>query len=240
MKLWLATMLSVLSLTMGANAAAADASPPNLALRRPYTFSVQPTYNLCTDPGDATQLTDGATSTNFASGLWWQKSTVGWHNNGMVSITVDLGQTYPVGGIDFTSAAGGGDVGAPAMIHLWISEDGKSFRFGGELIAAAWRKGLPIAPNAADSYRGRPVGSQGNAGFTYSAEDLKLSGRYIKLTVLPGGQYLYMPLSTQSGVLGVFGILLTRKTVKPETKRLIEAWARLAAISLERIKLYNK
>jgi hypothetical protein len=123
--------------------------------------------------------------------LWNQKSTVGWHNNGMVSITLDLGQTYPVGGLDFTSVGGGNDVGVPAMIHLWTSEDGKSFRFGGELIAAAWRKGLPVAKNGSDAYRGRPVGDAGNAGFTYYAENLKLAGRYLKLTVLPGGQYLF-------------------------------------------------
>jgi len=31
----------------------------NLALKRPYTLSHPPNYPYCTDPGDATDLTDG-------------------------------------------------------------------------------------------------------------------------------------------------------------------------------------
>jgi hypothetical protein len=31
----------------------------NLALRKPYTLEPSPNYAHCTDPGDATQLTDG-------------------------------------------------------------------------------------------------------------------------------------------------------------------------------------
>ena len=38
---------------------AAASQAENLALGKKYTFSKQPNYQPCTDPGDDTQLTDG-------------------------------------------------------------------------------------------------------------------------------------------------------------------------------------
>ena len=43
----------------------------NLALGRPYTFSHPPNYGGCTDPGDATDLTDGI----YNGSIWSKKST---------------------------------------------------------------------------------------------------------------------------------------------------------------------
>ena len=77
---------------------AASAGSENIALHRPYTWSKAPNYGLCRDDGDATQLTDGAVG-HDGEALWRQRSTVGWvRPGGPVSITIDLGAVYSIGG----------------------------------------------------------------------------------------------------------------------------------------------
>ena len=46
----------------------------NIALRASYTMEPKPNYDLCSDPGDAEQLTDGVYTEGY---FWAQKSTVG-------------------------------------------------------------------------------------------------------------------------------------------------------------------
>ncbi|MBI5090882.1 MAG: hypothetical protein HZB26_00385 [Candidatus Hydrogenedentes bacterium] len=56
-----------------------DRPSANLAQGKPYTLNPAPNYGLCTDPGDATQLTDGV----YTKGHFWtQLSTVGWQGVG--------------------------------------------------------------------------------------------------------------------------------------------------------------
>ena len=47
----------------------------NIALGASYTMEPGPNYSLCSDPGDAEQLTDGVYTDGF---FWVQKSTVGY------------------------------------------------------------------------------------------------------------------------------------------------------------------
>ena len=65
----------------------------NIARGKSYTFSTPPNYALCTDEGDAADLTDGVhPKPDEGSALWGQKGCVGWnHVHEPISITVDLG-----------------------------------------------------------------------------------------------------------------------------------------------------
>ena len=78
------------------------AAGKNIALGKPYTFSSKPNYNLCSDDGDATQLTDGIYTKGY---FWTQKSTVGWkEGNGFQHVTIDLGKVSPIGGFSLNTA----------------------------------------------------------------------------------------------------------------------------------------
>ena len=57
---------------------------------------------------------------------------------------------------------------------------------------------------------------------------------------LSGVQSLYIPLVASRQVIGVLGIQLNQQQVSPEEKRLIDAWASLAALAIERVRLAEK
>jgi len=54
---------------------------------------------------------------------------------------------------------------------------------------------------------------------------------------LPGANFLFIPLSADSRTVGVFGIHLGQQKITQEERQLIFAWAGLAAIAVERVKL---
>jgi hypothetical protein len=58
-----------------ATAVASGQVGDNLAAGRSYTLWPAPDYGHCTDPGDATQLTDGLSTADY---FWTQQGTVGW------------------------------------------------------------------------------------------------------------------------------------------------------------------
>ena len=84
-----AVLLALSLLLCSAHALAAE----TLALGRPYTWSMEPNYGLCTDEADTTQLTDGAVG-HDRDALWIQKTTVGWHNVGRALSDLD-GEVAP-------------------------------------------------------------------------------------------------------------------------------------------------
>ncbi|MAE67312.1 MAG: hypothetical protein CMJ18_23875 [Phycisphaeraceae bacterium] len=158
----------------------------NIALHRPYTWSRAPNYAPCQDDGDSKQLTDGQL-TAADRGFWIQKPAVGWQRLwGPLSITIDLGSVRAIGAISFRSAGGGSAVAFPAFIHVWMSDDGTSYHFEGELIALSWQQGLPDSAGDPRAPRGWPAGVH-----RYLAEDLRLGGRFVKLIVWPAGSYLF-------------------------------------------------
>ena len=57
---------------------------------------------------------------------------------------------------------------------------------------------------------------------------------------LPGGKYMYVPIYSQTEVYSVLGIDLERETLTPAEYRLVNAWARLAAVAMERVQLADK
>lgn len=56
----------------------------------------------------------------------------------------------------------------------------------------------------------------------------------------PEAEYLFVPLKGREDVFGVLGIRLVDKLLRPEEKRLVDAWASLAALAIERVKLAEK
>ena len=163
-------LLVILAITIHSTAAADQGVqlPENMAIGKQYKLWPSPRYSYCTDPGDATELTDGKTTKGY---FWTQKSTVGWVNAPYVTITVDLGKEEPIGGVAFDTAAGVAGVEWPAAIDILVSGDGKVYRHAGELIAldqklhGPWPKGYAIR---------RLV-----------THDLKTHGRFVQFVVIP-------------------------------------------------------
>ncbi len=103
------------------------AGAENLALGRPYTLVPAPSYRLCTDEGDLTQLTDGA----FVGPeqFWIQEGCVGWKLpvDGDADVIIDLGAVRAIESIRFrTSSNPNADVYLPSGIFA-VSDDGESF-----------------------------------------------------------------------------------------------------------------
>lgn len=144
------------------------ARPPgeNIARGCPVTFGTAPNYGYSTDPGDATQLTDGEYSAGY---FWVQKSTVGWCHVSPVVITIDLGKAQPIGGLSYNTAAGCAGVGWPSGILVIVSDDEKTWRYVDDLLVLAAKNGLP----AADRY----------SVYRYVSGDFKTRGRYVRLAV---------------------------------------------------------
>ena len=132
-------LLFVLLICNAAMIARAADSPQNMARGGRYRLSPRPNYQHCTEAGDREQLTDGVYTKGY---FWTQKTTVGWTNAPMVTITVDLGKVEPISGVSLNMAAGRAGVFWPMAILLFVADDDKTSHFVGDLVelsAAAGR-----------------------------------------------------------------------------------------------------
>lgn len=173
-----------LACVAGLLATTATAQPPgisrptvqNIALDRPYTLFPSPTYQHCTDAGDATQLTDGKTTSEY---FWTQQGTVGWQHVQFATVTVDLGKVEPISGVSMTTAAGVANVTWPMAVYVLVSDDGKTFHEAGDLVAL-YRADTRPWP---DGYAIRRL----------VTDKLDASGRYVQFVIIPlsGGPYLF-------------------------------------------------
>jgi hypothetical protein len=145
----------------------------NLALGKSYTFNRPPNYVHCTDPADATQLTDGEYSEGY---FWVQKTTVGWQRVTPVLITIDLGKIEPIAGVSYSTAAGFAGVSWPTSIGILVSDDGETWTQGGDLVRLGTEQGTP----AADSY----------SQFRFVTGKLRTRGRYVQLAI-DGSPYVF-------------------------------------------------
>lgn len=165
--------LSLLSALLLAGIAApmfAQAPAENIALNKKYTISKQPNYKLCTDEGDAVQLTDG----KFAKGtIWVDKATVGWYYRAPVAITVDLEKTAVIGKAIVKTAGGSAGVTVPDHIYIFAGNDGKTWNYAGKL----------VNPDA---------GKKGYRITKMSLEGIKTEGRYIRFEVHTGKAYVFI------------------------------------------------
>ncbi len=153
------------------------AGPPpgeNLALGKSYSWSAKPSYPLSMDDADIVQLTDG----EFTAGYFWaQKTTVGWKVRKPLSVVIDLEEPAPICGVSMRTAAGVASVGWPAMIFVLTSMDGENFEYQGELVSLSGEWGLPH-PQRYTAHR-------------YVTDRLEAAGRYVKLVVCPGSQFIF-------------------------------------------------
>lgn len=143
----------------------------NLALGRPCTFSHQPNYGGCTDSGDSTDLTDGVRN----GSVWSRKSTVGWvSGEKSKSIEIDLGQICSVDGLTFASGADTRtQVTFPLAVMVFLSDDGKTYSYVGDLINEA-------------------VNQEKHAIHTFKMEGLADQARYVRLQTISGGYYVFV------------------------------------------------
>ena len=79
----------------------------NIALGASDAMEPASNYRLCSDPGDAKQLTDGVYTDGF---FWAQKSTVGYQEKTPTTVTIDLGEAKPIRGLSYHTAGGFADV----------------------------------------------------------------------------------------------------------------------------------
>jgi hypothetical protein len=149
----------------------------NMALGKSYTLWPAPNYSHCTDPDDLTQLTDGKSTTDY---FWTQRGTVGWTAPSYARITVDLGRIEPIGGVAFTTAAGVAGVTWPAEIRILVSDDDRSYRDVGDLVALDHARHGPWP----ERYAIRRV----------MTGDLSTRGRYVQFVAIPlaGASYLFV------------------------------------------------
>lgn len=72
----------------------------------------------------------------------------------------------------------------------------------------------------------------------WAYEHRQIAGR--STDTLPGAKKMYLPLTSRDNIVGLLGIEVVEKLITPEQRRLMEAWAGLAAIAIERVKLTEK
>jgi len=161
----------------GAAIAAQARAGQNIALNAKYTLWPRPNYSHCTDPGDAVQLTDGQSTTDY---FWVQKGTVGWRSIRYATITVDLGRVEPISGAALTTAAGAAGVTWPLAIHVLTSDDGKTYRDAGDLVALDHKHNGPWP--------------EGYAIRRLVTHELKTRGRFVQFVMIPlsGGPYTFV------------------------------------------------
>lgn len=94
-------------------------------------------------------------------------------------------------------------------------------------------------PNGPKGQRGEAVAALGDGSefsvATWAYEHGQAAGK--TTDTLPNAKFLYIPLKARDGVVGILALHLTEKTVSPDQRRLIDAWASLAAMAIERVTL---
>lgn len=152
---------------------AAPEDPPatleNIARGMPYTMNPAPHYEHCTDPGDATQLTDGVLTEGH---FWTQASTVGWQGASPAYVVIDLGSVKPIRGASFRTAAGVAGVTWPGSLDVYVADEEKAFHSVGDLVELGRVHGAPPA--------------EGYGVHRYWTDALKTHGRYIAIRIWNG------------------------------------------------------
>ncbi len=146
----------------------------NLLLGQRATYSLEPNYSLSAG-GDATDLSDGRFWQPGESGFWTDKGTVGWLFDVKpgVLISFDLGEVRSIDAIGFDTASGASQVTFPAALFAYVSDDGESWHYVGDLIDAA------IPQDRYTRHR-------------FVARDLNTRGRHLAVFVAKGGFYAFV------------------------------------------------
>ena len=82
----------------------------------------------------------------------------------------------------------------------------------------------------------QPIADSAEAAVAaWAYEHRRIAGRSTE--TLSGANNLYIPLATRESVVGLLGVKVVEKLITPEQQKLMEAWAALAAIAIERVRL---
>ncbi|MCL2622104.1 MAG: discoidin domain-containing protein [Planctomycetaceae bacterium] len=146
----------------------------NIALGKKYTMSPGPVYVHCTDPDDIVQLTDGQTTTQH---FWTQKGTVGWQGVPFAVVEIDLEKVEPIRGVELTTAAGVAGVAWPRAVFVLVSDDGRTYRNIGNIVAADFKDNGPYP--------------EGYAIRCLSARDMEGRGRFVRIVMCASGMFLF-------------------------------------------------
>lgn len=166
-----------LCLTLAAVAANAQDEPArqptpgdNLAAGRECSFDPAPNYKYCKDADDPFQLTDGL----YNGCVWTDQGTVGWavRREPVFLVDIDLGEAAPIGAMTFDTVTGGAQVTFPAAALAFVSEDGQSYRYLGDIFTES----LP---------------QDKGLNHRFVADGLKGWGRYVRIAIISGGFYLF-------------------------------------------------
>ena len=146
-------------------------SAENIAIGKPYYFSKKPNYPLSAPVNDTTSLTDG----KFTVGYFFTKEkTVGWKRSGSVEISIDLGKSYNIESIVFSTArrleAG---IDYPAHLAAFVGVEKNQLRYLGNL--------AEDPENIPGTYQTKK----------FKLSDISAYGRYVFLVIHPEGPHLF-------------------------------------------------
>ena len=113
----------------------------NLVLHQPYDYWPIPEYHDSHDPeNDPIYLTDGVTK--YASGMWMNKTTVGWTAGVDVPVVIqfDLGDEATLDELVFNTCGGGGAGVVEVGVRVYVSLDDKNYILAAEHVAPAAEK----------------------------------------------------------------------------------------------------
>lgn len=149
----------------------------NIALNKPYSVTPVPNYPWCTDPGDASQLTDGKKT----GAIWTKKSTVGWHKPAsVIRIDIDLKGLFRIDTVRaYTTTGGHPDVWTPRYMAVLTSRDGKEY-----VLAQVIAGGTSTAAKSPTKREKQPV--------TLKAAGLDVSARHVRLLFRPDVRYVFL------------------------------------------------
>lgn len=196
----------------------------NLARDKRYSLFPPPGYAHCTESGDRTQLTDGQYTVGY---FWTQKSTIGWSRVRVITITLDLGQDYPIRGLSFNTAAGVAGVHWPESISVLVSSDGRAYYPLGDLVELSAGKSTPPS---------------GYAVQRFHTDQLQAHGRYVKVEIVPVGTCLFVDeIEVYRGEDAWLGLALPGKAVNYppeyyEDNVFDAAWKRRIGMDLELVR----
>ncbi len=150
------------------------AEPQNIALGKACKFRPAPNYSLCTDDNDIYQLTDGKIGRSLWYGAYKGK-TVGWMNQGLIEIVIDLKSSAFIEAIKVYTVGGGrAEVEYPESVAVMISDDGTRYSLS----------------SLVDS-SGYDFGIHGLAKPKVMQADINDSCRFIKFLVRPTGNLFF-------------------------------------------------
>lgn len=141
----------------------------NIASGKRCTFTPPPNYRLCTDPGDAIQLTDGIKT----GASWTKRDTVGWDRTGTIEITVDLGSVFHLDRVTIHSTGGGrADMEYPEFLVVSVSTDNRKFGVAGLLRT----DGITVRSDRKEPH-------------VFEISGLNVKARYVRVFVRSQGKY---------------------------------------------------